>query len=162
MILTNWFLKIFKLNGLATIKEPPTHPSFAYTHPSKNRSQSTLLQYPNDLQNVINPFFSNLYQSLFTPHILPLQVPSSLASYNSVIPQSSSSQQVLPSMSEFLQQIDETEKTGDYYFKLLEGFEKQRIKVKHLNKLSDAQFEVCGVTAIGDIETIKEAAQKYK
>ena len=66
-------------------------------------------------------------------------------------------------MAEFLQQIDETEKTEDcYYFKFLEGFEKQRIKVKHLGKLNDTQFEACGVTAIGDIETIKEAAQKYK
>ena len=66
-------------------------------------------------------------------------------------------------MTEFLQQIDETEKTEDgYYLKFLEGFEKQRVKVKHLCKLTDAQFEACGVTAIGDIETIKEAAQKYK
>jgi hypothetical protein len=65
-------------------------------------------------------------------------------------------------MAEFLQQIDETEKTENYYFKFLEGFEKQRIKVKHLSKLSDAQFVTCEVTAIGDIETIREAAQNYK
>ena len=31
-----------------------------------------------------------------------------------------------------------------------------------MNKLNDIQFETCGVTAIGDIETIREAAQKYK
>ena len=65
-------------------------------------------------------------------------------------------------MAEFLHQINEIEKTEDYYFKFLKGFEKQRIKVKHLNKLNDAQFEACGVTAIEDIETIREAAQKYK
>ena len=66
-------------------------------------------------------------------------------------------------MAEFLRQIDETEKTDDnYYFKFLEGFERQRIKVKHLGKLNDSQFEACGVTAIGDIETIREAAHKYK
>ena len=71
-------------------------------------------------------------------------------------------QQPLPSITEFLCQIDERERTEDYYFKFLEGFKKQRIKVKHLNKLNDAQFEACGVTAIGDIETIREAAQNYK
>ena len=65
-------------------------------------------------------------------------------------------------MIEFLQQIDEVEETGEYYVKFLEGFEKQRVKVKHLSKLSDMQFEACGVIAIGDIETIREAAKKYK
>lgn len=68
----------------------------------------------------------------------------------------------MPSIAEFLQQIDETERTEGYYSKFLEGFEKQRIRVKHLNKLNDTQYETCGVTAIGDIETIREAAQKYK
>jgi hypothetical protein len=65
-------------------------------------------------------------------------------------------------MTEFLHQLDEREGTEDYFFKFLDGFEKQRIKVKHLSKLNDAQFEACGVTAIGDIETIREIAQKYK
>ena len=64
-------------------------------------------------------------------------------------------------MTEFLQQIDEMEEISDY-FKFLEGFEKQRIKVKHLCKLSDNQFEACGITTIGDIETIRDAAKKYK
>ncbi|RIA99650.1 hypothetical protein C1645_811233 [Glomus cerebriforme] len=41
-------------------------------------------------------------------------------------------------------------------------FKKQRIKVKHLNKLNDTQFEACEVIAIEDIETIREAAQNYK
>ena len=42
-------------------------------------------------------------------------------------------------MAEFLRQLDEIEKTEDnYYFKFLEGFEKQKIKVKHLGKLNDS------------------------
>ncbi|RGB27513.1 hypothetical protein C1646_769023 [Rhizophagus diaphanus] len=53
-------------------------------------------------------------------------------------------QQTIPSMAKFLHQINEIEKTEDYYFKFLEGFEKLRIKVKHLNKLNDAQFKACG------------------
>ena len=65
-------------------------------------------------------------------------------------------------MTEFLQQIDEIEETGDYYFKFLEEFENQRIKVKYLCKLSDKQFEAYGITTIGNIETIKDAAKKYK
>ena len=83
-------------------------------------------------------------------------------SNNSIGLQSPLSQQSIPSMTEFLQQIDEAEKMENYYSNFLAEFEKQRIRVKHLNKLNDIQFETCGVTAIGDIETIREAAQKYK
>ncbi|RGB25427.1 hypothetical protein C1646_771742 [Rhizophagus diaphanus] len=138
MMFSTWATEM--LNGLATVKEPPTHPSFAYTHPPKNKSQSIILQFSNNIQNSINLFFSNILQTSSQP----------------------SSQQTIPSMAKFLHQIDEIEKMENYYFKFLEGFEKQRIKVKHLNKLNDAQFEACGVIAIGDIETIREAAQNYK
>ncbi|CAB4438669.1 unnamed protein product [Rhizophagus irregularis] len=156
MMFSTWATEM--LNGLATVKEPPTHPSFGYTHPSKNRFQSNLPQFSNNVQDLINPIFSNLLQALVTPHFLQ-QSSSSLTSNNSIVFQSSQS---IPSMAEFLRQIDEAEKTEDYYFNFLEGFEKQRIRVKHLSKLNDTQFEICGVTAVGDIETIREVAQKYK
>ncbi|GET00571.1 hypothetical protein GLOIN_2v1844088 [Rhizophagus clarus] len=55
------------LNGLASVKDPLTHPLFAYT---KNRFQHTLPQVSNDLQNSINPFFSNLFQALVAPQLL--------------------------------------------------------------------------------------------
>ncbi len=103
-------------------------------------------------------FFSNFLQALITPHLPQLQSSPS-TSYNTITPQLSLTQ---PSIAEFLQQLDEAEETSDYYFKFLEGFEKQRIKVKHLCKLSDKQFEACGITTIGDIETIRDAAKKYK
>ncbi|PKK56725.1 hypothetical protein RhiirC2_799088 [Rhizophagus irregularis] len=158
MMFSTWATEM--LNGLATLKEPPTHPSFAYSSRNRSQPRHTLSQVSNDLQNpmgMANPFFSNFFQALFTPHLPQLQS-SPLTSYNSMTPQLSSTQ---PSMIEFLQQIDEVEKTEDYYFKFLEGFEKQRIKVKHLHKLSDKQFEACGITTIGDIETIRDAAKKY-
>ncbi len=58
--------------------------------------------------------------------------------------------------------MDKKEEVEDYYIKFLEGFKKQKIKVKHLCKLTDIQFEVCEITAIGNLETIREAAKKYK
>ena len=129
---------------------------------------------------MVNPFFSSFFQALISPHMPQSQ--SSSTPYNfatpfsSYLPQSqlslstshtnnfATSQSSLTqlSMAEFLQQLDEMEDTGDYYCKFLEGFEKQRIKVRHLCKLSDKQFEACGVTTIGDIETIRDAAKKYK
>ncbi|RIA79685.1 hypothetical protein C1645_845011 [Glomus cerebriforme] len=66
MMFSTWVTEM--LNGLATVKEPPTHPSFAYTHPPKNRSQSTIPQFSNNIQDSINPFFSNILQALVTPH----------------------------------------------------------------------------------------------
>ncbi|PKY57433.1 hypothetical protein RhiirA4_428987 [Rhizophagus irregularis] len=162
MMFSTWATEM--LNGLVTVKEPPTHPSFAYTRPPKNRTQFTMPQFSNDIQNSINPFFSNLLQALVMPQFFQQSPSQLLPQQPSLQPfhqQPSSSQQPLPSMAEFLQQIDKTEGTEDYFFKFLEGFEKQRIRVKHLSKLNDTQFETCGVTAIGDIETIREAVQKY-
>ena len=89
----------------------------------------------------------------FQQQLLQQQLPQQLTSQ---------SQHSLPSMIEFLQQINETEETGDYFVKFLEGFEKQRVKVKYLYKLSDMQFKDCGVITIGNIETIREVAKKYK
>ena len=113
---------------------------------------------------MVNPFFSNFFQALVTPQLVQQQqqqqlLSSFLTSCNSI---SSPLSLAYPSMSEFLQQLDKEEGVEDYYIKFLEGFEKQKIKVKHLCKLTDVQFEVCGVTAIGDRETIREAVKKYK
>ena len=44
----------------------------------------------------------------------------------------------------------------------MKGFEKQKIKVKYLYKLTNIQFEVYKVTAIRDFKTIRESAKKYK
>lgn len=118
--------------------------------PQSQLSPSHLLQSPSTSHSFATPFSSHLLQSQSSP---------STSHTNFATPQSSLTQ---ISMAEFLQQIDEMEDTGDYYCKFLEGFEKQRIKVRHLCKLSDKQFEACGVTTIGDIETIKDAAKKYK
>ncbi|GES74613.1 hypothetical protein GLOIN_2v1844088 [Rhizophagus clarus] len=156
MMFSTWATEM--LNGLASVKDPPTHPLFAYT---KNRSQHTLPQVSNDLQNSISPFFSNLFQALVAPQLLQQQI-SQQSPLQSPLQTTLVTHQSLPSMIEFLQQLDEAEETGDYYVKFLEGFEKQRVRVKHLYKLNDTQFEACGVTTIGDIETIRDAAKKYK
>ncbi|GBC23683.1 uncharacterized protein OCT59_011259 [Rhizophagus irregularis] len=66
-----------------------------YTYSSKNRSQSNLPQFSN---NLINPIFSTLLQALVTPHFLQ-QPSSSLIANNSIVSQSSQS---IPSMAEFL------------------------------------------------------------
>ncbi|EXX66318.1 hypothetical protein RirG_124960 [Rhizophagus irregularis DAOM 197198w] len=144
------FLYIYLiLNGLASVKDPPTYPLFAYT---KNRSQPTL---PNFLM------IYKIQLALVAPQLLQQQI-SQQSPLQSTLQTTLVNHQTLPSMIEFLQQLDEAEETGDYYVKFLEGFEKQRVRVKHLYKLNDTQFEACGVTTIGDIETIRDAAKKYK
>ncbi|GES82120.1 hypothetical protein GLOIN_2v1844088 [Rhizophagus clarus] len=87
------------LNGLASVKDPPTHPLFAYT---KNRSQHTLPQVSNDLQNSISPFFSNLFQALVAPQLLQQQI-SQQSLLQSPIQTTLVTHQSLPSMIKFLQ-----------------------------------------------------------
>ena len=54
----------------------------------------------------------------------------------------------LPTISDFLKQIDENEGTDNYHQSFLAGLEKQKISVRILSKLSVEEFEKCGVDTI--------------
>ncbi|CAG8584672.1 5647_t:CDS:1, partial [Scutellospora calospora] len=79
------------------------------------------------------PLISILYNSYQTLPQIPLQ-PSATQSnlYNFF---------ALPSMAEFLKDVDKKEGTSHYYQDFLENFEKQKILVKHLQRLTDKEFE---------------------
>ncbi|CAG8669947.1 15646_t:CDS:2 [Cetraspora pellucida] len=68
----------------------------------------------------------------------------------------------LPTMAEFLGEIDEKEKTDYYYQTFLEKFEEQRILVKHLQKLMNEELEQCGINIIGAWQTLHKYAEKYQ
>ncbi|CAG8613399.1 18017_t:CDS:1, partial [Cetraspora pellucida] len=68
---------------------------------------------------------------------------------------------IIPTMAEFLKEIDKREETGHYYQDFLGNFEAQRISVKQLQRLTDERLDQCGVNTIGARETIREYAEKY-
>jgi hypothetical protein len=137
--------------GLATPINPPTHPLFAYRHPSKTKSSylqplenSSLSSNPNI------PFPSYNPLSAFPLSPYPISYVSSF-----------SSRLITPTISEFLKQVDEDEGTNDYYQSFLTKLEEQRISVRILSKLSDEEFEKCGVNTIGARQTIRDYAIRY-
>src|SRR6185436_15750053 len=69
---------------------------------------------------------------------------------------------LIPSLAEFLKEIDNKENTNNYYQDFLKEFETQQISVRHLNKLTDEEYIQCGVKTIGARKTIREYAEKYK
>ncbi|CAG8751857.1 1595_t:CDS:1, partial [Racocetra fulgida] len=114
-------------------------PSQAQTH-----NWSQLLQ-------PYQPLFLNPYNSYQT---LSLQTqPFQSNSYVSPI---------IPTMAEFLMEIDEKEGTDYYYQDFLGNFEAQRISVKQLQRLTDEKLNQCEVNTIGAHETIREYAEKYR
>lgn len=84
-----------------------------------------------------------------TPHILE-QTPTSQAIRSTI-----------PTIGNFLKQVDIDEGTNDYYQSFLVKLEQQRISVRIISKLSDEDFEKCGVNTIGARQTLRDYATKY-
>ncbi|RIB29801.1 hypothetical protein C2G38_938935 [Gigaspora rosea] len=172
MMLSIWASEISK--AMASPTEPPTHPLFIYKHPSKTKSQisssllqqSDLSQQPNFIQQptfIGQPYIPPISSSFYNPFLpyfssqlykLPLQV-----SFQS--PFQSTVRTVLPEIDDFLKHVDESEGTIDYYQKFLFEFKQQKISVRLLSKLSNEDFQQCGVDTIGARETLREYAVKY-
>ena len=143
---------------MATPTEPPTHPLFAYQHSSKAK--------PSHLQpSELNSFSPSSNSYLLLPPYNPLQMFSAFTSpYNptNILEQTlTSSALTIPTISEFLKQVDEMEGTNNYYQSLLIKLEQQRISVRILSKLTDEDFEKCGVDTIGARQTLRDYAMKY-
>ncbi|CAG8801476.1 4800_t:CDS:2, partial [Dentiscutata erythropus] len=152
MMLSTWASEINK--GLATPTEPPTHPLFAYNYLSKKRPSLQLSNSDRLLsQSSSSCLFPNSY--IPTPFYNPLQmVPTFTSSYSDLEPTPYTTRLSIPTIGEFLKSIDENENTDDYYQSFLLKFEQQRISVRILSKLSNEEFEKCGVDTIGARQTL--------
>ncbi|CAG8561814.1 3252_t:CDS:2 [Racocetra fulgida] len=137
MMLSIWASEI----AIATPTEPPTHPLFAYQHSSKTKAsslltsplQSNLIQQPEcSGQLYAVPLFYNQFQ-MFSPYI-PSQIYETPFQTSIQIPSQSATSvgMTLPTISNFLKQVDENE-----------------------------NFEKCGVDTIGAQETLRHYAAKY-
>ncbi|CAG8752382.1 26695_t:CDS:2, partial [Gigaspora margarita] len=139
--------------GLATSTQPPTHPLFRYQHPSK--AKSTNLQFESNLFSTPNPYLS-------FPIYNPLQAFSQSYSGSNISEQTlQTSNSTIPTIKDFLKQVDESEDTGEYYQNLLEGLKQQRVSVQLLSLLSDEDFKECEITTVGDRLTLCNYAKKY-
>ncbi len=66
-----------------------------------------------------------------------------------------------PSMKDFLERLDK--EFGDGKFTCyLSVFEEQEIRVSHLTKLSDSEYNLMGITIIGRRQTLRDEAKKYE
>ncbi|GET59308.1 uncharacterized protein OCT59_009118 [Rhizophagus irregularis] len=150
MMLSIWASEMNK--GLATPTNPPTHPLFAYRNPSKTKPSYLQPSAKNSLLPSSSYIPFSLYNSLqmfsapYTAHVLE-QTPIMITK--------------LPTISDFLKQIDDNEGTNNYYQSFLEGLEKQRISVRILSKLSMEEFKICGVDTIGVQKTLLDYAKRY-
>jgi hypothetical protein len=71
------------------------------------------------------------------------------------------SKKIIPSMKDFLEELDK--KFGnDKFTCYLSVFEEQEIRVSHLTKLSDSEYNLMGITIIGRRQTLRDEAKKYE
>jgi hypothetical protein len=141
--------------GLATPTNPPTHPLFAYRHPSKTKP--SYLQ--PSAENPLLPSSPYIPFSLYNPsQMFSAPHPTYSLEQTLISPIMTTK---LPTISDFLKQIDENEGTDNYYQSFLEGLERQRISVRILSKLSAEEFEKCGVDTIGAQKILLDYAKRY-
>jgi hypothetical protein len=145
---------------LATVKEPPTHALFSHANIHKKKLNSSSNSQPIFQPQMTFPI-GNQYTSLpfypsyqFYPQYIPFQQQNFL--------QPKMTPLLIPSLAEFLKEIDSKENTNNYYQNFLKEFEAQQISVYYLSKLTDEEYIQCGVNTIGARRTIREYAEKYK
>ncbi|CAG8610978.1 6724_t:CDS:2, partial [Racocetra fulgida] len=102
------------------------------------------------------------YQPLLSALYNPYQTLSHISLQPQVIRSNSNISLTIPTMIEFLKEIDENEGTGHHYQDFLSKFEKQKVLVKHLRRLTDKDFELCNIKTISERETLREYAEKYQ
>ncbi|CAG8812378.1 17116_t:CDS:1, partial [Dentiscutata erythropus] len=57
---------------------------------------------------------------------------------------------VLPTMQEFLKEVDKKKRTSHHYQDFLEKFKAQCVTVKNLLRLTKEDFELYGIDTVGD------------
>src|SRR5687767_88336 len=87
--------------------------------------------------------------------------PSAHALEQTLISPAMTTRLTTPTICDFLKQIDEYEGTDNYYQSFLVELERQKISVRILSKLSDEEFEKCGVNTIGARQTLRDYAIRY-
>ncbi|CAG8729340.1 22473_t:CDS:2 [Gigaspora margarita] len=154
MMLLIWASEINK--GLATPVQPPTHPLFAYQHLSKMKTSN--LQYDSNLISSPNPYLPFPFYNLLQAFSAFFQ----LYSTSNISEQTSQATKLtILTIGDFLKQVDENEGTNNYYQMFLVKLEQQRISVRILSKLSDEEFEKCGIDTISAQKTLRDYASKY-
>lgn len=95
------------------------------------------------------------------PFQYPYSHPSHPHSNASSIQQRSPITNELPSISEFLVNLDQKYGCDNVYSKFEDAFLEEEITVNVIKDLSDEQLVMLGVSKIGWQKNIKQAAQKY-
>lgn len=124
---------------------PPPYPVFAKGHASKNAGVQNPPTPAPPSYNIILP--SNYYPSNALPH-------------HSIQHQPLDSLPV-PSLYDFLSNLDEEEGVAGVFTAFESVFQKESIKVTHIKNLTDSQFVQLGVVRIGWQIALKQASEKY-
>ena len=148
------------MDGTATIEIAPTYPEFAVQHAAKKNMHSSLA----------TPMPSQVFSAYPIQYIpsLPSQYcmvsKESLMSVSNFNDLSQSQLPILnaPNIKEFLEKLDKDEGNNGEFTQFIDVFNEQKISVKHIKDLSDDEFQILGVTAIGWRKTIRAAANQYR
>jgi hypothetical protein len=152
---------------------PPNHALFSMMHSVKITKKNSLSDGFTQMHQLSSPSSSPL-------HSTPSPLSHNNSDYNSDIQSRSRSlsltsdhslfshisdhnlpKKVIPSMKDFLEELDKEFGNGKFTC-YLSIFEEQEIRVSHLTKLSDSEYILMGITIIGRRQTLRDEAKKYE
>ncbi|CAB5345181.1 unnamed protein product [Rhizophagus irregularis] len=136
------------INKGTTYDIPPSYPVF-------DMKSSVFINKNNSATQMQNSQTSNTPTPIFIQ--LPSQVYQNLTNTHLELPSSSK----LPSIGEFLNNLDLKYNCNNIYAKFEDAFLEEEITVNAIKDLTDEQLQKLGVVKIGWQKNIKQAAQQY-
>ena len=123
-------------------------------HPSPSPSPSPLYSTPSPISYNHSDYNSDIQSK---SRSLSLTSDHSLFSH---ISDQNLPKKDVPNMKDFLEGLDKEFGNGKFTC-YLSVFEEQEIRVSHLTKLSDSEYNLMGITIIGRRQTLRDEARKY-
>lgn len=134
--LSDGFTQIQQLSHLSPLPSP--------LHSTPSPLSYNNSDYNSDIQSRSRSLSLTSDHSLFS-HISDYNLPKKVA----------------PSMKDFLEGLDKEFGEGKFTC-YLSVFEEQEIRVSHLTKLSDSEYNLMGIAIIGRRQTLRDEAKKYE
>lgn len=147
---------ILQVNKNTTYEVPPTYPTFSAAF-------GTLVDKNNDTQTPTTSAASSTAPVNPIVIQMPFQYsyPYSHSNISSIHPPSPNTNHKLPSISEFLLNLDQKYNCSNVYSKFENAFVEEAITVNAIKDLSDEQMVKLGIVKIGWQKNIRQAAQRY-
>jgi SAM domain (Sterile alpha motif) len=148
-------------NGEATLAEPPTSCGFEVRHGAKGH-RNEQFAVPECVSTVATDPSTAMISKVLLAGLSAVAQTSHSPSDEPITSRQASPSPVIPSMADFLFDIDTATNSSDTFSTYLEAMEHEAVTVDMLSGLTDDEFRTLGVDKIGHRIRLRKSASKYR